>query len=113
MQDDAYGAVLFYYNNDPNKPIRKLFIDRVLQEFIQITPHGCYMWLGSLGGYGQPQMNVTYFVNKSGNVSVPRLMFQYMNGSINRCSHVYRKCFTEKCVNPLHFVQKENNINGS
>ena len=107
-----YGPTLFFYNNDPNKPIRKLFVDRILQESLEFTSQGCQLWLGSLGGFGQPQMNITYKLNSSGNVSVPRLMFQYKYGAIDKQVHIYKGCFTATCVNPLHYYTKRRLMNG-
>jgi hypothetical protein len=102
MQAQAYGLVLFYYNNDLNKPIRRLFIDRVLDECVKWSGN-CLLWVGSVGGGEQPQMNVTYKTNVSGNVPVSRLMYQYENGAVDSSVHIFRQCFNKRCVNPKHY----------
>lgn len=110
MEEQAYGSLLFYYNNDPNKPVRKLFIDRVLEDSVQWTEHGCLLWIGSLAGEGYPQMNITYAINCSGNISVARLLYQYENGPLNSNIHLVKCCLKDRCINPRHYkIQGENN----
>lgn len=100
--EHIHGPILFYYNNDPNKPVRKVFIDRIYDEYLEEKGY-CLTWLGSLGGTGTPQINVTFSLQYSVSVPVARLLCHYVKNTLRSSEKLKKMCKTQNCVNPKHY----------
>lgn len=85
---------------------RKSTLERFLAK-IEITPDGCWHWLGSCNWKGYPRFSI----NGNPNVAGHRYIYEQSRGIIPEGKQIDHLCRNRSCVNPDHMELVTNRIN--
>jgi len=91
-----------YVRGPYNKPLKERF-----EQYVYPEPNsGCWLWSGSIRGYGYGAIRVGSRI-----ISAHRLSYQLFVGPILDGLHVLHTCDVPSCVNPSHLFLGTNQDN--
>jgi hypothetical protein len=90
----------------------KVFADEAAAHFaerIEVSPSGCHIWRGPLGGFRAGTFTATTG-GRAVQVSAKRFAWAAAHGGINRAQQVQTTCGQRLCVNPAHLACTNDDV---